>query len=44
VPPAPPVPPPAPEPGRFSLLKKPLTDKPDPYAALRSAAPAPANR
>jgi len=28
---------PAPEPGRFNLLKKPLTDKPDPYATLRGA-------
>ena len=42
--PVPPAPPLAPEPGRFSLLKKPLTDKPDPYAALRSPAAAPGNR
>jgi hypothetical protein len=37
-------PPPEPEPSRFSLLKKPLADKPDPYAALRSPAAARANR
>jgi hypothetical protein len=43
-PPVPPAPPLAPEPGRFSLLKKPLTDKPDPYAALRSPAAAQGNR
>ncbi len=41
---APTAPPPAPEPNRFSLLKKPLTDKPDPYAALRNAAPVQTNR
>jgi hypothetical protein len=44
VPPVPSAPPLTPEPGRFSLLKKPLTDKPDPYAALRSPAAAPGNR
>ena len=44
LPPVPPAPPLAPEPGRFSLLKKPLTDKPDPYAALRSPAAAQGNR
>ena len=39
-----PAPPPASDSGRFSLLKKPLTDKPDPYAALRSATSLHANR
>jgi hypothetical protein len=30
---------PATDPGRFGLLRKPLTDRPDPYAALRAAPP-----
>jgi DNA helicase HerA-like ATPase len=38
--PAPTAPPPAPEPNRFSLLKKPLANQADPFAALRTAAPA----
>ncbi len=42
--PAAPSAPAAADPHRFSLLKKPPTDRPDPYAALRAAPPPPPSR